>query len=667
MGHAGHVARRPLTVDRGVPMRPLSLVPLLAACAVPSLLIAEERAPAPTPASATTETPAPITADDPPVVVTADRRETDATRSTASVSQVDADDDRERGYVLDSWRWLQGLAGVDAAAGYGGIDGGLGRLRIRGANSFDTQWLVDGIPVSDPSTPQGNLPTNQLPTAGLERVEVVRGAQSGLYGSRAVGGVVNLLTARPTAGHEILGRAEAGSFGTARGVAQATGPLATGLGYALAVDGLHSDGFSARTDADAEGDARDHEADSLDRLGANGRLEWQAHAATSLYLAARYQAINQEFDASGPDDLLSYSQTRTTGISGGSRTRLGERLVVESDLSWLGSDRTYREDGFFGLSTTGYDGDQRRAALRGRYLATTWLEATVGADGGRESLETVTAGASETHRDWLGGGWIQLYSAGEHHDVSLSTRTDLHSRAGDATTWRAAAAGHALERSVTVRGAAGTAFRAPSLGEMFASFGGNPQLEAQESLSWDAGIRLAPVAQVALESTWFVNDYDNVIGYFDPDGFAGPLPGGYANVPSYEVRGWENAIELALWERHLSLRGAYTWQEVVTVPEDIFDSFSPYLPRHLANVAVIARGEPGWVRLGYTYRGSAPTTTSGTFLDASSVVDVAIGAALGRHWEVSARVDNLFDEDYEVNPGFTTSGLAFYGGVAARF
>lgn len=648
-------------------MRLSSLVPLLAVLAGSFPLTAEDAPSAALPPGMPEQSPADGKPSDDQVVVTADRRDTAATRSTASVERVDAEDIRERGYVLNTWQWLEGLAGVDAVSGYGGIDGGLGRVRLRGTNSYDTQWLVDGIPVSDPSTPNGNIPTNQLPSAGLESVEVVRGAQSGLYGSRAVGGVINLITARPTADHQTVARVEAGSFGTVSGMAQGTGPIADGLGFALAIDGLHSDGFSSRTDADADGDDRDHEADGVDRLGSTGRLEWQAHDTTNLYAAARFQAINQEFDGSGPDDNLSLSKTRSVGISAGSRSQVSERVMIESDLSWLGSDRAYRNDGFFGLTNTDYDGDQFRAALRGRYQIVSWLELALGADGARESVEISDATSSETRRDYLGGGWIQLYSAGEHHDVSLSARQDLHSRAGDATTWRAAAATHAFEQRATLRGAVGTAFRAPSLEEQYAPFGGNPDLEAQESLGWEVGIRLMPVQEIRLESTWYANDYDNVITYYDPDDFGGPIPGAFANVPEYRVHGLENTLELSVLDRRLSLIGTYTWQDVIEVPAGVFDSFSPYLPRHLINVSAIGRGEHGWVRLGLTHRSSAPTTTPGEQMDAFSLVDAAVGARIARHWEMSLRVENLLDDDYEVTPGYTTSDLAVYGGVAARF
>jgi vitamin B12 transporter len=633
-------------------MRLSYLVPLLAAFVAPTLLpAAEPSVPQPTPTPARDEQ----------VVVTADRRETDAIRSTASVAQRDAQDDRERGYVLNTWQWLEGIAGVDAVGGSGGIDGGIGRVRIRGANSYDTQWLVDGIPVSDPSTPQGNLPTYALPSAGLDRVEVVRGPQSGLYGSRAVGGVVNLITARPTQDHEQLVRAEAGSFGTVRGVAEATGPVSKELGYAVSVDGTHSDGYSAYTDADSSGDPKDHERDGIDRLGATGRMEWQALPATSLYLAARYLALNQEFDNYNPDDRESSNKLRSTALSAGSRSRVAERVSIDTDLSWVGSERTYHT-----TSDTVYDGDQYRAAIVARYQALTWLEAALGGDGGRESITTTTASSEIDHHDWLGGIWGQLYSATEHHDVSLSVRQDAQSHAGDATTYRIAGAAHAFERRATLRAAVGTAFRAPSLSELY-GYGANTELEAQKSLGWEVGVRLRPVPELAFESTYFVNDYDNVIDYVDPDGWSGPLDGRYTNIPDYRVHGIENTLTIDLWERHLSLQGNYTWQKVDEIPVSDYDIYTVYLPRHLAGVALVGRHDLGWARLGYTYRGTSPTGTGEEKLDAASVVDAAIGATITRIWEASVRVENLFDDHYEVNSSYTTSGLAIYGGVAARF
>lgn len=632
------------------------LIPFFTALVAPTLAHAEDNLPIPAqtvpPANATERKDAAT-----PVVVTADRRETAESRSTASVSRVDASDDRERGYVLNAWQWLVGLPGVDAVAANGGIDGGIGRVRIRGANSFDTQWLVDGIPVSDPSTPQGNLPVNFLPTAGLDAMEVVRGPQSGLYGNNAAGGVVNLITVRPTSDHQSLLRAEAGSFGTVRGIAQATGPLSKSLGYAVAIDGLHSDGFSALTDADAHGDAKQHEADGLDRLGANGRLEWQIHDSTRCYLASRYQALNQEFDGYlAPDSRQPHSQTRILSTSVGSRSRLERNLTLDTDVSWSTSQRDYHP-----ATTTQYDGDQRRAALVSRYQAQPWLEVAIGGDATRNALTTETATTSEDHEDWLGGGWIQLYSAGALHDLSLSTRHDLHSRVGDATTWRAAGALHLLDQRLTTRAAVGTAFRAPSLSEQY-GFGGSEALKPQKSLGYEVGMRLQPVPGVALESTYFVNDYDQLIG-FSNSLFA------YANVHDYRTHGIENALELNGWDDHLILRGAYTWQEVDQIPGDVDDNYTPYQPEHLFSAAAILRGEPGWMRVGFTRRGAAPASiydsTTGTAW--ASIVDVAAGMALGRHWEISARVDNVFDEAYEVTPGYATSGLAAYGGVAARF
>ena len=616
-------------------------------------------------------TPNPVVADD-TLVITADRRETPLGSSTASVAVVDATDNRERGYAPNPWEWMEGLAGVDAVPANGGINGGLGRVRIRGANGYDTQWLVDGIPLDDPSTPQGYLPPGFLPAAGIRSVEVVRGAQSGLYGSRAVGGVVNVITARPTAEHEQFVRAEGGSFGTVRGVAEATGPLGEGLGFAISVDGMRSDGFSALTDADAHGDPRHHEADGVERLGVSGRLEWRAHPTTTLYASLRGLGLNQEFDGyAAPDDNQSYSRLHSLGAAVGSRSRVSDRLSVDLDLSWFGSERDYRVfSSFSGTSTTEYLGDQRRAALVARYRAFSWLEAAVGVDGAREALVVKqTAGSIVDKNDWLGGGWLQLYSTARHHDVSVSVREDLHSRAGDAATWRAAAGVHDAERRVTVRGAVGTAFRAPSLFEQYDPSSGNSQLAAQKSIGYEAGMRLAPVPEFALESTWFRTDYDSVITYLDPDGFLGPIPGAYANVSRYAVHGVENALEATAWERHIMVRVAYTWQEVLALPAAVDDTYSPYQPEHLATISGVLRGEPGWIRVAVTRRGAAPASIydSHARMEWSTLVDLAAGWAINRTWEVSVRLENLLDDHYEVTPDYTTSGRAVYAGAAARF
>jgi vitamin B12 transporter len=630
------------------------LIPFLAALTAP--LLAEEQVPSPQPPPP--QPPVKTQEAEQTVVVTADRRETPVTRSTASVSRVDAENDRERGYVLNSWEWLEYLPGVDSVPSNGGLDGGIGRVRIRGANGFDTQWQVDGIPVNDPSTTQGNLPPAYLPSAGLESVEVVRGPQSGLYGSRAVGGVVNLITARPTANHETMGRVEAGSYGTVRGVAQATGPISDTLGYTVAIDGLHSDGFSARTDSDAHGDAKNHEADGIDRLGANGRVEWQAFTGTSLYLAGRCQALNQEFDGfGGPDDAQALSKLRSTALSTGARTRVDERLSVDLDLSWLGSTRAYRL-----TSTTDYTGDQRYVSLKARYQMLPWLEIAAGGDGSREAIGIDDGTTDVDHHAWIGGAWVQLYSAGEHHDVSLAARHDISNRSEDATTWRAAAALHALEHRATLRGAIATAFRAPSLFELYDSYSGNPDLKPQESLSWEIGVRLAPLTGLALESTWFDTDYDTLIG--TDAAFL------YINVTNYHLQGSENSLSYELWDRHLTLSGTYTWIDTVHVPSDAsYEAFTPYQPRHLFTLAAVLRGDPGWLRVGFSRRGAAPTSEFDAISQTAwaSVLDLAAGVNLGKHWEISARIDNVLDEDYEVTPGYATSGLAAYGGVAARF
>ena len=174
-------------------------------------------------------------AADQTVVVTADRQDSTRERTTATIDVVDQGDQRDLGHPANAWDALRTLPGTDVLGTAGGFDGGNVGIRLRGGNASDTRLLVDGIPLGDPTETQGNANLAWLGSAGLERIEVVRGGQSGLYGSRAVTGVVNLLTIRPTATHQSDVLVEGGSFDTGRAEAAASGPLGGSAGYALSL------------------------------------------------------------------------------------------------------------------------------------------------------------------------------------------------------------------------------------------------------------------------------------------------------------------------------------------------------------------------------------------------------------------------------------------------
>jgi vitamin B12 transporter len=321
-------------------MRCRSLTLLLISSVAAVCARAEDAEPAPTPEAAK-----PAVAGSAPlgetIVVTPERRETTLARTSGDVDVVDQQEARLRGHPLSAWEWLTGLPGVNATPGAGGIDGGIPRVKMRGANSYDTQVRVDGIPIEDPTVTQGQPDLSALFPAGLSRVEVVRGAQSGVFGSRAVGGVVDFQTLRPTARPHADLRLEGGAYRTVSGEADATGPLGEQVGFALAASGLTSRGFSATTAPGRDGDASGHEDDGLRRAGLSGRVEWTPRPGSTWYVAANSVALSREFDSFNPDDAASHADIRAWRGSAGGDARVGERLTLGGDVAYSGFDKWY--------------------------------------------------------------------------------------------------------------------------------------------------------------------------------------------------------------------------------------------------------------------------------------------------------------------------------------
>lgn len=635
----------------------------------------EEPAPRADGTPAPRRTPEPVIEELPvgeTIVVTPGRRETTLARTSDSVDVVDADEAKLRGHPLNAWQWLTLLPGVSATPGGGGVDGGVPRVKIRGANSYDNQVRIDGIPVEDPSTTQGQPNLATIYPAGIRRMEIARGAHSGVYGSRAVGGVIEYTTIRPTARPHANLRVEGGTWRTGAAEASATGPLSRDVGFALAASGLGSQGFSSTTAAGENGDPSGYERDSVIRGGISGRVEWKPRDRATLYAAVNTVAISQEFDDFGaPDDERSRAITKSYRIAAGGDAAYGERLTIGGDVAYDAHRRFY-DSPFF---TSTYYGKQAYGGLRARYRWSPLIEVAGGVDGRRQDLDVKQGTYTRAH-DWLGGAWGQIASAGDWHEVSLTGRGDMHSRAGDAATWRASAATFLYEDAFKPHGSIGTGFRAPSLYELFDPFAGNAALSPQRSLTWDAGLSYLPqhpaIADTCIfDATYFRTRYGQLIDYVDPNPFDA-VPGQYQNVGVYEVEGVETSLLLRAPELPVFARASYTWQDALTLPSSVANSYSTYLPRHqwAALVGLRERIEKteGWLALSANHVSPALGGFGGTgYLRGYTLLGLSAGAIFGGKWELFGRAENLLDQSYEASPGSTTGGQAFFLGAGAHF
>ena len=526
-------------------------------------------------------------------------------------------------------------------------NGGLGTnttLRIRGLNGSYIGVRIDGIDVTDPSSAQTSFNFGGLTRNGIGRIEVVKGSQSALYGSRAVAGVVDISTfSLGSDGRQSRLDAEVGSYGTVSGsYGYALRDGATQLSFNLSA--VRSDGFSARS-SDDEADGYEEEF-----LTFKGQTEIGDGIIVGGSFLYRDSAI--EIDRSTTDP----SGENFTTQSGARAFTLFDAFGIEHEFAISLFDSEREDPGGFNPR---FNGDRTKLT----YLGTTDLSfgtVTFGLDRTEETFDIVTADGESVTNSALGEFLLQ---PSETTDLALSLRYDDNDDFGGNLSGRAALAWR-LRPDLIARGVIGNGFRAPSLFERFSGFG-NPDLEVENSQSVEIGIERL-WADSSIQATAFYIEIDNLIQFDGAATICGSGFGCYNQVPGTTVsQGLEFSGETALTDS-LKLFGAYTYTDAKTEGERL-----ARVPRHDLFVGLQQQ---------FTDRLSADATLSviadvvpSAFAPPDNKVGdyalVGLGAAyqVNEQSEAYFRVENLFDEDYETAGGFNMPGRSFFAGLRARF
>jgi vitamin B12 transporter len=635
--------------------------------------------------------------ESPTIIVTAERGESDLARATVSVDVVDAASMRDRGGAIDTLDWFSGLAGVGTFRRYGGVDGGVPDVRLRGLESRYTQVLIDGIPVNDGGQINGDANFAFLAPAGIERLELLKGSQSGLYGSRAIGGVANLRLLRPTAEARQMVQAGGGSFGTVGGQVQATGPIAGNLGYAVAVEGMRSEGFSATTPS-LDGDPTGFEADGVQRLSLSARLEWKPTDDITVYASLLGARSEQELDdylyvplsfytvdtTATAEDTVAANRTDTLrgaiGLSGGKGG-----WTYEADLARTSIRR--ESDTIYGLGfvfntfapdpvTNEYRSDETYASVRAQWRDPSGWRFGGGADGRWQAAGQERGdGSSWSADDRLVGAYAQAGWSQGRFDLELVGRHDAPQSFDGRQTGRVAAGIFLVEKALKVRGALADGYRVPSLYERFAyeSTGsgitaGNPDLKPELSRSSEAGIDWTPAPNARVGVTWFRSTFQDKIDFTYTSVLTFTNLAGTSQSEGVEASA---AVE-NLAGSGLDLEGWYTFQET----DDPLLKDLAYTPKHRGGARGTLRQEFSswglWESL--TVERLTPYFTgageSGR-VDGYTLASAAVGATIGRRWEASVRVENLFDERYlatsSYGVAYSTTPRSYYASLTARF
>ncbi len=578
------------------------------------------------------------------VIFYANRKPTDAAAVGSSVSLITQEDleKQSRPFLQD---YLETVPGVNFTRN--GPAGSTTGITMRGANQNYVKILIDGMDISDPSAPQTSARFEHLLVDDFARIEILKGSQSTLYGGDAVAGVVSIDTRRATKlGYSQSVAAEYGTYNTWRGAT--TAGYATDRGdISFSLLGIDTEGFSAADNAP--------EDDGYNNLTFSGRGEMKVADGITVFFATRAFNAEGEYDASGPVDSP-IEEGKTSQFAGrvGTNIELFEgRFKNTFALQGMKIERDDVSSSVF-APVTWYNGDRVKAEYNGVISFNESLSLLAGADWEETGAESFNAPGKRDEANIFGTFAQLMVEPIDNLTLTFGGRIDDHSEFGNFNTHRLTAAYLFTETDTKIRASHSTGFRTPSLNELYGPFGANPDLNPEESVSWDAGIEQGFFdGRATLGVTYFELDTENLIAYTT----------GYMNVPGVTYRnGVEIAASAFLTDR-VAISAAYTFTE--TERENGLPL--PRVPRH--NFAFGIDAQPlDKLKLNVTAKyvtenvdeifglGIVP-------LDDYLLLNAKVSYEFRPGMEAYIRGENLLDEDYQTAYGYGTSDLAIYGGL----
>jgi vitamin B12 transporter len=571
-----------------------------------------------------------------PVVVTATRIESPADQVIASVDVI-AREELLRQPAADLGDLLRTRAGVEVAR-LGG-PGQQTSLFLRGTESNHVLVLVDGVRIN-PGT-IGSAAIQNIAPELVERVEIVKGPRSALYGSDALGGVINIITRRggenAASVQAGLGRYDTRSASVSAAIGGERGDGSLGVAW------LDSGGFPTRS-----GDTTDRGYSNLSlTAGARTRLAglelgirgWHA-AGTSEYSDFFVTPVDQDFENSA----FAVTAKFAPAASWDSRLMLAHALdeIEQNQVPDFLRTRRWQLDWQNDIAVT------ERHALTGGVI---WQD---------EDAEAVSFGLPYDPSTATGQVYLQDQASFGAHRLLLAGGYTDHETFGGHLTWNGEA-GFALGEATTLTLAAGRAFRAPDATDLY-GFGGNEALEPEQSRSYELSLRHGQASGQRYSLTLFRNEIDDLIQFVVTD--ATTFDGENRNVERARIDGLE-----AAWRydgERWAARVAATLQDA---RDRITDARLLRRARENVTLGVLRRFGAHEIAADLLYAGARKDFGSPdpVTMPAYWLANVSARLVVNERWTLLARMENLLDEDYELARGFNTMGRSLFVAVRHEF
>lgn len=577
-----------------------------------------------------------------PVVITASRTAETADQTLASVTIIDREE-IERSQATDITELLAGLTGVNIAANGG--DGKSKSLFLRGTNSSHTLLLIDGVRVG--SATLGSPAWALIPLSDIDRVEIVRGPRSSLYGSDAIGGVIQIFTRK--GGDGLKTRFEAG-FGTdshSKVSASISNGNRSGR-YNLSISGEKTDGYDTKDDSETDDDG-------YDNLSISGGFSHQISESLELSGNLLRSQGENEFDGS------IYSGNSTDFV----QQSVGLALKAKVNDQWestvrLGQSRDEGDNYFNGSFVNSINTRRDQLSWENIFFLNDNSQLTAGIDYLNDHVSGSTAySVTERYDKSL---FAQYRYFGEQNDFQLGLRWGDNEQFGDHTTGNIAW-GHAFNDNLRLTASVGTAFKAPTFNDLYwpanPFSGGNPNLVQEESRSYELGLdgnhggvkwgvrayKSKIENLIDWDCTANCNDADPWNDFWQP-----------SNVSQAEIKGLELQASTQL----------YGWDGRATVnlldPKN--ESTGNILPKRVKRSLRLdldrdfGRWSLGGTLLAESGRWNNAYNT--IRLGGYATLDLRASYHLNSEWSLQGTIDNLFDRGYETTDGFRMPGRELF-------
>jgi len=571
----------------------------------------------------------------PEVVVTASRLE--ETQTASAMTVITAEKLKEQGItnVADALREVPGLMVTQNGLG------GIASVFVRGADSGQAVIMIDGVPVYDPSgISKGDFSAflPHLSVEDIDRIEIVRGPQSVLYGSNAMTGAINIITKKGKGKPKTIFRLEGGSYNTFSENLSVRG-AGDHVSYFLSLKRFDTNGISKTPDEpDKDGYRFNHAGGSI-TAALNERVE----------VGASFSYLDAE---QGLDGWNTFEKDKLGFVQTYYKQKISSLWQHTLKLAYTNTHRLYQPYSF-------YDGDLYYLAWQHNLNVLPYLKFIAGFDYQQERANTsYMEEKTQDEKAWF----VEAIFNQDNVYLNVGVRYDRHQTAGDKVTYRLAGA-YLLPTQTKLHASFGTGFRTPSLYQLFDANYGNLNLKPEYSQGYDIGImQYLWHKKVSFDVTYFFTRTKDLIDWImtDPTTWAGQ----YFNVKEAHTQGIEVMAEFAPMNC-LKLNLFYTWLNAKDVTKH---SWLLKRPHHRGGfeITYYLPKEKGSVNFGAVYTDKY-YDYGNTIISSYFVAHISARYKLLPYLTLTTSINNLFDADYQETYGYNTLGFNAYGGIELKW